>query len=291
MSKTPSNANGLPRSGDRAPVKRVRGARSSARPAWLTAASISFAAALAALAAFWIVRSSTTRGARDTAHDSRGPQTAATARLADLPQVAAAPRTAEPESAARDSSDAALARQQWGAAERRARFRAVSDALLQLDPSLAPGHPPELDASGRDARVWTIPDPVETGTIYRIGIAASCACTALLFSVSETSGEIALLFPNPYQPNSALQPNRPVELPSNPEWTLRAEGGSGVDVLKLVLLAEPIAFPSDRSRAWVATADRPDRIEELDALLAAIEPGAGMAAATPLRIVAGATRE
>jgi hypothetical protein len=42
-------------------------------------------------------------------------------------------------------------------------------------------------------RVWTSPGPVEDGTVYRVEFEADDACPALLFSVSETSGEITLL--------------------------------------------------------------------------------------------------
>jgi hypothetical protein len=240
----------------------------------LPLACIGLAAALASLTALWVSRSMT-REARD-----------------GLEIATAAPRDEKP----------ALSDAQQLEAAQIARFTTVRDALLALDPSRVPGLPSERDRAGperdragleRDraglsARVWTIPDPVENDAIYRVGIEADCACSALLFSLSATSDEIALLYPNLFQPNSRLEAGAPVEVPSTPEWTLRAVGGAGVDVLELLIFSEPPGFPGDRSSSWLAAPDRPDRIAELEALLEAIQGGEWGVATTTLRIVSSA---
>ncbi len=251
---------GRPGGGRRASGRAAAGLWPAGRARWLPLACIGLAAALASLTALWVSRSMTGE-ARD-----------------GLEITTAATRDEKP-----PLSDA-----QRREAAQRARFTAVRDALLALDPSRLPGLASERDRAGLSARVWTLPDPVENDAIYRVGIEADCACSALLFSVSATSDEIALLYPNLFQINSRLEAGAPVEVPSTPEWTLRAVGGEGVDVLELLIFSEPPAFPSDRSSSWLAAPDRPDRIAELEALLEALQTGEWGVATTTLRIVSSA---
>ena len=158
-------------------------------------------------------------------------------------------------------------------ASRLVAFAAVRDDLLALA------------ATGLEARIWTIPDPVKNGAPYQLEFEADCDCTVLLFAVNGTTEEIALLYPNSFEPRARIARGKTVRLPSSPEWKLRAVGREGADVLKLIAVEEALAFPGDRSEPWVATPDQSDRVEELRALLERIQAGVWGVATAPLQIV------
>ena len=137
------------------------------------------------------------------------------------------------------------------------------------------------------ARVWTIPDPVKDNALYQVGFEAGCDCTSRVFSIS--GPEIALIYPNSYQPESTVSDGKRVLIPSTPTrpFKMRAVGGEGIDVLKLLVVEGELGFPVDRSELWVATPEHPDRIEELVGLLDRLEGGASRwgVATAPLQIV------
>lgn len=152
-------------------------------------------------------------------------------------------------------------------------FAAVRDDLLALG------------ATELGARVWTIPDPVKNGALYQVEFEADCDCTALLFAVNGMTEEIALLYPNNFEPRARITRGETVRIPSSPEWKLRAVGREGIDVLKLIAVEEALAFPGDRSEPWVVTPDQSDRVDELSALLEQVQAGVWGAASAPLQII------
>jgi class 3 adenylate cyclase len=158
-------------------------------------------------------------------------------------------------------------------ASRLVAFAAVRDDLLALA------------ATGLGARVWTIPDPVKNGAAYQVGFEADCDCTVLLFAVNGMTEEIALLYPNSFEPRAQITRGETFRIPSSPEWRLRAMGREGVDVLKLIAVEGALDFPGDRSEPWVVTPDQIDRVDELRAMLEQIRAGAWGAATAPLKIV------
>jgi class 3 adenylate cyclase len=152
-------------------------------------------------------------------------------------------------------------------------FAAVRDELLAFD------------ATQLGARLRTIPDPVKNDTLYHVEFEADCECTVLVFAVNGVTDEVALLYPNHFEPRAQSARGLTVRIPSSQEWNLRAVGHAGVDVLKLIAVREALDFPRDRSVPWVTTPDRQDRVEELRALLERVRAGASGTASAPLRIV------
>jgi class 3 adenylate cyclase len=152
-------------------------------------------------------------------------------------------------------------------------FAAVRDDLLAVRST-------ELGA-----RVRTIPDPVKEGALYQVEFEADCDCSVLLFAVNGMTEEIALLYPNIFEPHARIARGVTVRIPSSPEWRLRAVGGVGIDVLKLIAVEAELAFPGDRSEPWVVRPDQSDRVEELRALLERVQAGVWGAATAPLQII------
>jgi serine/threonine-protein kinase len=133
--------------------------------------------------------------------------------------------------------------------------------------------------SDTEARVWATPDPVPSGSTYRVTIEADCNCQPLLFSIGGSEDELALLYPNNHDPRTRLVPGRPLVMPSpgaSPSYTLDALGG-GEDTLKLLLFQGEVGFPSEiaffttaqqrESLVWSATRGDHQRLEELAKLL------------------------
>lgn len=166
---------------------------------------------------------------------------------------------------------AEAARQQEAA--QLAEFASVRKALL------------ELDGEGLEARVWTIPDPVKNDSLYQVGFEAACDCSALLFAVNGASEEIALLYPNNFEARARIRSGEAVQIPSSPAWTLRAVGGEGIDVLKLIVVDGGPSFAMDPDEPWIATPERPDRVAELSGLLESIQAFEWDAATAPLQII------
>ncbi len=142
----------------------------------------------------------------------------------------------------------------------------------------------ELDGEGLDARVWTIPDPVKNEGVYQVGFEAACSCSALLFAVNGATEEIALLYPNNFEARAQITSGEAMQIPSSPAWTLRAVGGEGIDVLKLIVVDAELGFPGALGEPWIATPDLPERVEELRALLESIDALEWDAATAPLQI-------
>lgn len=125
--------------------------------------------------------------------------------------------------------------------------------------------------SGAQARVWIEPDPVPDGGLYEVHFEAQCACSALLFAIDGAHGEITLVYPNPFESPSALAPGEARTLPSSGSYKLRAVGGAGLDILKLVVAEGDLGFPADAEQAWAASKDEPERLAELSALLGRLD--------------------
>lgn len=174
-----------------------------------------------------------------------------------------------------------------------ARLEAFSDARARLL---------KLRGSGEfRPRVWTDPDPVHDEEHYTVWVEADCECMALLFAVDGSSDQITLLHPNPYSTDGAIQPGSPLQIPSEGSFGLIAVGGAGIDVLKLIALRGSVGFVEDRmadwraavvqsaqpdaAGIWRATPDEPERVAELEALLAQLEGAEWDEAAAPLQIV------
>jgi class 3 adenylate cyclase len=153
-----------------------------------------------------------------------------------------------------------------------AAFAAVRDDLLALT------------STDLRARVRTIPDPVKDGGLYQVELEADCDCTVLLFAANAMTDEISLLYPNYFEPEARITRGAIVRIPSSPEWRLRAVGGEGIDVLKLIAVQDALVFPADRSEPWVVTPGQRDRVEELRALLDRVRTGVWGAAAARLQI-------
>lgn len=156
---------------------------------------------------------------------------------------------------------------------RAADFASVRDRLLGLE-----------GKSDFGPRVWTIPDPVKDNTPYRVGIEVDCSCTALLFAIDGSADSISLLYPNPYHLDGSIQAGEVLKIPSSGEWIMRAVGGEGIDTMTLIVVDGSIEF-GGADEIWSATPDQPERIAELDALLAKIETLDWDAASAPLQII------
>lgn len=137
---------------------------------------------------------------------------------------------------------------------------------------------------GAGARLWTEPRPVAAGASYRLRLEVQCDCAALVFAIDGSSDEIALLYPNAYEPPRRLAAGEVREIPSSDRYALRAVGEGGLDVLKLFVTPGDFAFPPRGARAWAATPGEPAAVAELAAFLAGLEGRAWAAVATPLEI-------
>lgn len=135
------------------------------------------------------------------------------------------------------------------------------------------------------ARVWTEPAPVPNNAAYHIRFEAQCDCAVLLFSIDNTSGEISLLYPNPYEPEGRLAVGEAREIPSSDDYTLRAVGGQGMDILKLFVTSGEFDFPYSPFSSWAATPDEPKRVTQLEQFLRGLDGAEWAAVATPLQIV------
>jgi class 3 adenylate cyclase len=178
--------------------------------------------------------------------------------------------------------------------------RAAEFARLEAF-SQARGRLLKLVGSGAFApRVWTDPDPVDNDTHYSVWVEADCDCTVLLFSVDGSDDEIVLLHPNPFSIDGAASAGTPLQIPAENSFYLRAVGGEGIDVLKLIVLEEPVPFVEERIRNWTgagdwsrderakhiwsATPEQSERVAELAAMVRQLETVVWDEAAAPLQI-------
>lgn len=157
---------------------------------------------------------------------------------------------------------------------RAAEFAAVREKLLSLE-----------GKSDFGTRVWTIPDPVEDDAVYHVGIRADCNCTALLFAIDGSADAISLLYPNRFQMDGSLQSGEVIRIPSSGEWILRAVGGEGIDTMTLIVVDGPLEFGVSLGEIWSATPEQPERVAELETLLATIEALEWDSASAPLQII------
>jgi class 3 adenylate cyclase len=206
------------------------------------------------------------------------------------------PRAAEPPPLAEPAAPRAAAPRPAG--EERAPAEASAErakpSLEQAPPTpVAPGsfaavRKTLLGAVGTWAearpRVWTEPDPVPDRATYRVRFEANCECSALLFAVDDSGDDIVLLYPNPYEPVRRLAPGEVLEIPSSDAYQLRAVGGQGMDLLKLLVTREAIDFPAVAFQSWAATPHAPERVAELEQLLDGLDGHDWAAAVTPLHI-------
>jgi class 3 adenylate cyclase len=173
---------------------------------------------------------------------------------------------------------------------------APAPARIPAGPAKAP--PPELafDALRRAllarvgpwgearARVETDPNPVPNEEKYQIVFEAQCDCDAMLFAVNGSADEIALLYPNPYDPPRRLSPGERRTLPGTAAYSFRAVGGEGVDMLKLFVTPRRFSFPEANINAWEATPATPERLAELARWLDSLEEVPFATSVTPLQI-------
>jgi len=134
------------------------------------------------------------------------------------------------------------------------------------------------------ARVETNPNPVPNDEKYQIVFEAQCDCEAMLFAVDGSTDEIALLYPNPYDPPRRLEPGERRSLPSTGAYSFRAVGGEGVDMLKLFVTPREFSFPAANINSWVASPRTPERLAELARWLDSLEKIPFATAVTPLQI-------
>jgi class 3 adenylate cyclase len=170
-------------------------------------------------------------------------------------------------------SERVVAVPQQPEASRLAAFAAVRDDLLTLA------------SNDLGVRVRTIPDPVNNGALYQVEFEADCDCSVLLFAANAMTEEIALLYPNNFEPKARITRGAKIRIPSSPEWRLRAVGSEGVDVLVLIAVQAVLAFPADRGEPWVVRPDHGDRVEELAKLLERVQADIWGAAEARLQIV------
>lgn len=212
-------------------------------------------AVLLALAIGWLLARSAPEG---TAH---------------VVEVGTEVETARPEPVAEAVPESASSPQVPEEDLRVADFAAVRDRLLGLEgkSDFRPG-------------VWTIPDPVKDNAVYRVGIEADCSCTALLFAIDGSADAISLLYPNPFHLDASMQAGEVLKIPSSGEWIMRAVGGEGIDTMTLIVVDGSIEF-GVADEIWSATPDQPERVAELEALLAKIETLDWDAVSAPLQII------
>jgi class 3 adenylate cyclase len=134
------------------------------------------------------------------------------------------------------------------------------------------------------ARVETDPNPVPNEEKYSIVFEAQCDCEAMLFAVDGSKDEIALLYPNPYDPARRLSPGERRSLPGTAAYSFRAVGGEGVDMLKLFVTPREFSFPPANINAWSATPHKPERLAELAKWLDSLEKIPFATSVTPLQI-------
>jgi len=134
------------------------------------------------------------------------------------------------------------------------------------------------------ARVETDPNPVPNEEKYQIVFEAQCDCDAMLFAVDGSKDEIALLYPNPYDPPRRLAPGERRSLPSTAAYSFRAVGGEGVDMLKLFVTPREFSFPDANINSWEATPSQPERLAELARWLDSLEKIPFATSVTPLQI-------
>ena len=134
------------------------------------------------------------------------------------------------------------------------------------------------------ARVETDPNPVPNEEKYQIVFEAQCDCEAMLFAIDGSKDEIALLYPNPYDPPRRLVPGERRSLPSTGAYSFRAVGGEGVDMLKLFVTPREFSFPAANINSWEATPRKPERLAELARWLDSLEKIPFATSVTPLQI-------
>jgi class 3 adenylate cyclase len=153
-------------------------------------------------------------------------------------------------------------------------FDAVRRALLARVGPYAEAH----------ARVETDPNPVPNDEKYQVVFEAQCDCEAMLFAIDGSKDEIALLYPNPYDPPRRLVPGEQRRLPGTDAYAFRAVGGEGVDMLKLFVTPREFSFPPANINAWAASPSRPERLGELARWLDSLEKIPFATSVTPLQI-------
>jgi len=134
------------------------------------------------------------------------------------------------------------------------------------------------------ARVETDPNPVPNEEKYQIVFEAQCDCDAMLFAVDGNKDEIALLYPNPFDPARRLKPGEKRSLPGTAAYAFRAVGGEGVDMLKLFVTPREFSFPPANINAWEASPRKPERLAELARWLDSLEEIPFATSVTPLQI-------
>jgi class 3 adenylate cyclase len=134
------------------------------------------------------------------------------------------------------------------------------------------------------ARVETDPNPVPNEEKYQIVFEAQCDCEAMLFAVDGNKDEIALLYPNPFDPARRLKPGEKRSLPGTAAYSFRAVGGEGVDMLKLFVTPREFSFPPANINAWEASPRKPERLAELARWLDSLEEIPFATSVTPLQI-------
>ncbi len=134
------------------------------------------------------------------------------------------------------------------------------------------------------ARVETDPNPVPNEEKYQIVFEAQCDCEAMLFAVDGNKDEIALLYPNPFDPARRLRPGEKRSLPGTAAYSFRAVGGEGVDMLKLFVTPREFSFPPANINAWEASPRKPERLAELARWLDSLEKIPFATFVTPLQI-------
>jgi hypothetical protein len=134
------------------------------------------------------------------------------------------------------------------------------------------------------AVVDTDPNPVPNDQTYHVVFEAQCDCDAMLFAIDGSKDEIALLYPNPYDPAQRLARGERRKLPSGDKYKFRAVGGEGIDMLKLFVTPGQFDFPEANINAWSATPADPERLAELARWLDTLERIPFATSVTPLQI-------
>jgi class 3 adenylate cyclase len=138
---------------------------------------------------------------------------------------------------------------------------------------------------GSGVRVWTEPNPVPNDATYVVRFEAQCDCAVLIFSVDGSGDDISLLYPNPFEQPDPLTAGETIEIPSSSDYSLRAVGGEGMDLLKIFVSPEDFRFPPNPAKSWYVTPEEPERLAELAAFLEVLGERRWDSAATPLHIV------
>jgi class 3 adenylate cyclase len=133
------------------------------------------------------------------------------------------------------------------------------------------------------ARVETDPNPVPNEQKYQIVFEAQCDCEAMLFAIDGNKDEIMLLYPNPHDPARRLSPGEQRRLGAS-GYSFIAEGGEGVDMLKLFVTPSEFDFPPANINTWTATPRKSERLAELARWLDSLEKIPFATSVTPLQI-------